>query len=78
MEISGNPIFKKVTLFWQGTDSRAFVLHVESIIEIMRNPIFLKNIPARGRLFVQADNWFFGWWKPFFLHFLEILTNNFA
>ena len=56
MEISGNPIFKKVTLFWQGTDSRAFVLHVESIIEIMRNPIFLKNIPARGRLFVQADN----------------------
>ena len=56
MEIRRNPIFKKVTLFWLGTDFRAFFLHVESIIEIMRNPIFLKNIPARGRLFVQVDN----------------------
>ena len=60
MEIRRNPIFKKVTLFWLGTDFRAFFLHVESIIEIMRNPIFLKNIPARGRLFVQVDNWFSG------------------
>ena len=36
---------------------------------------FFKKIPARGRLFLQEDNWFSCWWKPFCLHFSESLTN---
>ena len=50
----GESNFFKVTLFWQGADSRAFFLLVESIIEIRQNPFF-KKILARGRLFLQVD-----------------------
>ena len=37
---------------------------------------FLKKISAEGRLFLQVDNWFSGWWKQFFLYFSEISTSD--
>ena len=59
VEIRGNLIFKKATLFWLGTDSGAFFLLVENILKLGEIQYFNK-IPARRRLFLQVDNSFSG------------------
>ena len=76
VEIRGNLIFKKVKLFWLGTDSGAFFLLVENILKLGEIQYFNK-IPARRRLFLQVNNSFSGLWKSFFLHFSEIPTSDF-
>ena len=76
MEIRRNSIFK-TTLFWLGTVLEPSFCLWKALLKLDRIQFF-KNIPARGRLLLQVQNWFSGKRKPFFLHFSEISTSGFS